>query len=266
MEEWAKLGDEHSAMLSYAFIPARSKKTNDLGEHLNHYRDTAFLHLFGRSMNSKSVKDALNTRTDRLPVAIHHFKPSVRAAVERNKSMTSQIERYRCTKEEGEGAGLTKADICKIKSRSSDCVYYLIPNNNYDDIKHELSIAKTRQSIIETASAPVASSKRKMETPLAPKDTATPTAGPIDQAMKQKYNIPQAATSTTKKRSPAERSFDNRCREIAASPQKYALGMDKMSERLDSMALTLHNLTLEREQMQQTHQQELEKLQTEFDN
>jgi hypothetical protein len=42
--------------------------------------------------------------------------------------------------------------------------------------------------------------------------------------------------------------------------------MDKMSERLDSMELTLHNLTLEREQMQQTHQQELEKLQTEFDN
>jgi aminopeptidase-like protein len=86
MEEWAKLGDdEHSAMLSYAFIPARSKKTNDLGEHLNHYRDTAFfLHLFCRSINSKSVKDALNTRTDRLPVTIHHFKPSVRAAVERN--------------------------------------------------------------------------------------------------------------------------------------------------------------------------------------
>jgi hypothetical protein len=79
----------------------------------------------------------------------------MQAAIEKSQSMTI----YCCTKEEGEGAGHTLTDICKIKSRTSGGIYYLMPNNNYDDIniKHELSIAKKHQSIIETASAPAAS-------------------------------------------------------------------------------------------------------------
>jgi len=75
MREWEKLGDEYACMLDYTFIPPISKKTNDIGKHKNGYRDLCYLHLFGRGTNAKQLQDKLNERKDRLPVAVHHFKP-----------------------------------------------------------------------------------------------------------------------------------------------------------------------------------------------
>ena len=145
MWEWEKLGDEYACMLDYAFIPPISKKTNDIGKHKNGYRDLCYLHLFGRGTNAKQLQDKLNERKDRLPVAVHHFKPCVREAIGRSKVDKKQVESFRCSKEEGTQAGLTDIDLCKTPSRNGYQVYYHVPNNNFDDILHELSQAQTRE-------------------------------------------------------------------------------------------------------------------------
>jgi hypothetical protein len=121
-----------------------SKKTNDLGKHKYSFRKTCFLLLFGRSANYKDFTDRLDQRKDRLPVALHHFKPCLREALERCKAESNFLERFQCSKEEGIQAGLTNSDLCSLQSKRQGQTYYIAPNCTFDEIKRELSQAQTR--------------------------------------------------------------------------------------------------------------------------
>ena len=235
MREWEKLGDEYACMLDYVFIPPISKKTNDIGKHKNGYRNLCFLHLFGRGINSKELKDKLNERKDRLPVAIHHFKPCVREALGRSKAERKEAEQFRCSIDEGIQAGFTNLDLCTTQSKNGDQIYYLVPNNNFEDIIHELSQAQICHRIKQSALAASTSTSSKKQKILdgeigaiIPRNPSQ-AIGPIEMKMREKYNQHQQASSssTAKKRSPAEREFDNRVKEVQANPHKAILDIDE---------------------------------------
>ena len=69
----------------------------------------------------------------------------VRGAIGRSKAEKKETETFCCSKEEWTQAGLTDIDLCKTPSRNGYQVYYHVPNNNFDDILHELSQAQTRE-------------------------------------------------------------------------------------------------------------------------
>lgn len=164
MHRWAELGEDYAHMLDWAYVPPRRSKGTDVSMHVNRYHDRCFHHLIGNNPNSKPTKEWHSSKLRGIAVAPHHFKPCMRAALQRSKETSSVLSRYRCSREEGNAAGLTKIDQCPVRETDSDeDVFYLIPNNvNFADIEHEISEAQSNENIkLMATAAPAAKKKRR---------------------------------------------------------------------------------------------------------
>ena len=255
-------------MVCYVPIPALSqstRKATDLVLHKRHYREMALLHLIGRN---KELKEMYDKRADPLHVALHHFKPPMREAVRRSVAENNSLNKFRCTKDEAQLSGLTSVDLCKVPCKlNQDLIYYLIPNNiNFDDIKHELKEAKRRYNMTLSA-ATMPSSKRKRTSGSFTNDEPTPQT--VDEPRRAptalKVNLYEKFyPPPPNKRSPEERAFDDTCREIAATPQKYALQLEQMTQQISDMKLTVERLVAEKEEEKAKHKREVEELREEF--
>lgn len=113
-----------------------SQKGTFLAEHVNGYREGCLRYLCGRDeVNGGRV----------FYIAMHHYKPCLRDAVQRSKEERSSIRRFRCTKEEAEETELTVEDICKdqFPENSIDLEYYVLPTiRDLEVVKRELEEAK----------------------------------------------------------------------------------------------------------------------------
>lgn len=232
MWEWSQLGPEYSHMVEYSYIPAKSKKTTPLGLHKNGYHDVCLRHLLGGSNSTtKETKEWHGEKTYSFPVAKHHWKPCLRDAVERSKATKSYLDKYRCSTQEGRGAGLTDRDKCTISGTLTDQVYYLAPNNvDFADIRHELKEAK---KLLQIKQAAVASSipAPKKKTASSTASSAAPPANP---------SAPREPEGG--RRSPTEREWEQKCRDIANTPQKYALQIQELTKQLEATCLELEEV------------------------
>jgi hypothetical protein len=114
MHEWAALGEEYRHMLDWYYIPQRTAKTTNTGTHVNGYHDGCLRHLIGEGINAKEAKETKqwhSNKTRSIAVAVHHFKPCLRDAVQKSRNHSKMLMKHRCSRDEGRGtASWTNAD------------------------------------------------------------------------------------------------------------------------------------------------------------
>jgi hypothetical protein len=242
MHEWAALGEEYRHMLDWYYIPQRTAKTTNTGTHVNGYHDGCLRHLIGEGINAKEAKETKqwhSNKTRSIAVAVHHFKPCLRDAVQKSRNHSKMLMKHRCSRDEGRQAGLTQIDLCKVPlNNSPDQVYYLIPNNiNFDDIKHEIEEAKvSSQNKLLASTIPSTKKKQKAELP-----------GGFGGKALEAIGIPNQSEQR-KRTSPTERNFEMLCRDVVKFPQKYVNRLLELEKELEEANELLKKLSLEKEQ------------------
>eukprot|EP00956_Cyclotella_meneghiniana_P045582 scaffold375403_cov73-Cyclotella_meneghiniana.AAC.1 len=125
-------------MLEYVYSPIRSSKKSPLGQHVNGLRDGISRHLLGNDSSLVAKFDKNNA-----PIAAHHFNSCLRDAMQRSKDEKHQLNRYRCTEQEAEEAGLTDEDLCQVNDSEGNASYYILPTvTDYSAIEFDLNKAK----------------------------------------------------------------------------------------------------------------------------
>ena len=181
------------------------------------------------------------------------------------------IDKYRCLLEEGEQAGLTENDLCSAPGSGGTKTYFAYPTNiDFSDIEFELNQAKKKSALKLKAQAQNASGKKKP--PPANNDEFTTPARKGAAMLTQAGSFGRGVTSESgasaafaPRRSPEERSFEQRVCEIAANPGKYALEYEEMQKKLAASQKAYEEMKEGRERDKEAYEEQIKKVKEEFE-
>jgi hypothetical protein len=140
-KEWLRLGDEYKHMVDYVVPPRKSKDDTTMACFRNGYRDGCLRHLYGENADVPDTKSNLTV----VSIAFHHFDPCLREELRLSKNK-KHLDKFRCSLELGEEAGLTEEDLCGFDDSEGNTTYYAFPTiTDYTTIEHELNVAKLKR-------------------------------------------------------------------------------------------------------------------------